>query len=137
MGPASTLTLTLPKRKPKTTTPVVPAMTPTPPKRKPTTTRHHFPVASNGKLLDVAIISEQKPQSTKVNLHWWVYGLNQIQTLKLRTKPLQQPHVKENLVKGTDPSNYVRSGSVHFNMRTYLIHYWIKHVEYSVWCVTL
>ena len=73
MGPAPIPTLTLPKRKPKTATPVVPAMTTTPPKRKPTTTRHHFPVASNGKLLDVAIISKQKPQSTKVNLHWQVH----------------------------------------------------------------
>ena len=72
MGPAPTPTLTLPKRKPKTTTPMVPAMTPSPPKRKPTT-RHHFPVASNGKLLDVTIISKQKSQSTIVNLHWQVH----------------------------------------------------------------
>ena len=64
---------------------------------------HHFPVASNGKLLDVAVITEEKPQSPespKVTLHQWVCLLESDSDIEVEDlPPVATPH-KGELRKG-------------------------------------
>ena len=104
---------------------------------------HHFPAASNGKLLDVAVITEEKPQSPespKVTLHQWVCLLESDSDIEVEDlPPVATPH-KGELRKGDWGlpilSGQVRkvsfASSVHLNMRTHLIHYKMKYFGYSV-----
>ena len=129
-----------PNPKPKHPTLVVPV---TPRLSQIRANKHHYPVAANGKLLDIAVIAEEKPQpqstkSPKVTLHQWYVCLKQIQTLGLRIY-----HVKENLVKRTEASPFCEVWKVSFCPKCSLKHddpldpYRMKHNGYSVPCATL